>query len=336
LTAIKPNVGSFSELKDKRRQENKHEVNEKIKRWEDRNPVIMVREPPKKAQSANMRTSMKDIKEETKKLARVKCGLAGDTTDIKSSRNDPTLAYVYDPIHKTQKDIKEMYLREKQDVQSKLTSKVHKDDVDRLNEREDEVFAKLYSDQDRFCLTKLKEKRRKENFDYNLHTFSRKHIGVHGHELPKFSEDEEHKEFWKYRDGYVDNPKINSQVEYKETNKFWKKQEEMLVDEHKDYIEPPGKKLPKVIERKEELIIKVNSLNHFKGFDPDNPTPIDLEKPSGHVYRWTALEHQFNPLKFKKGRYFDNLKEISLTASEEKDLYNSMKSPEYQSNYMRG
>jgi hypothetical protein len=335
LSAVKPNVASLSDLKDKRKHENKYEINEKIKRWEDRNPVIMVREPPKKVQSANTRTSMKDIKEENKRLARIKCGLSSETKDIKISKNAPTLAYVYDPVHKTQNDLKEMYLREKQDVQLKLTSKVHKDDVDRLNEREDEVFAKLYSDQDRFCLSKLKEKRRKENFDDNLNKFSRRHIGVHGHELPKFSESEENKEFWKHRDGYVDNPKFNSQVEYKELNKFWKNPEGMLIDEHKDYIEPVGKKLPKVIEKREELIIKVNTLNHFKDFDPNNPTPLDLANPKGHVYRWTALEHQFNPMKFKKGRYFDNLKELSLTASEEKDLYNSMKSPEYQSYYMK-
>jgi hypothetical protein len=298
----------------------------------------MVRESPKKAktQSAQIRaTSMKEVKEENHRLARMKCGLLAETTDIKNARNDPTLAYVYEPIHKTVKDIKEMYLKEKQEEQFKLTSKPHRDDVARLNEREDEVFAKLYSDQDRFCLTKLKEKRKKENFDYNLHTFSRKHIGVHGQELPQFSQSEENKEFWKYREGYVGNPKVNSQVEYKENNKFWKQKEELLVNDHKDYIEPPGKKLPKQIEKKEELIIKINNLNHYEDFDPDNPKPLDFDNPKYHAYRWTSLVHQFNPTKFKKGRYFDNLKEINLTASEEKDLYNSMKSPEYQSHYMK-
>ena len=81
---------------------------------------------------------------------------------------------------------------------------------------------------------KLQDKKRKELFEYNEKTFSNHPIGVHGHELPKFSENEAKKEFWKFREGYCENPKFKSQVELLENNKFWKKPEELLLSEHRD------------------------------------------------------------------------------------------------------
>ena len=52
--------------------------------------------------------------------------------------------------------------------------------------------------------------------EYNTKNFSEQPIGVHGHELPKFSESETLCEFWKHKDGYVENPKNISQREYLE------------------------------------------------------------------------------------------------------------------------
>jgi hypothetical protein len=198
--------------------------------------------------------------------------------DIKNKNNDPTLEYVYDPPRKTRHDLKEKLFKEKAEQQNNLINKNHKDDIARLNEREDEVFALLYSDQDRFTLTKLKNQRRKENLEYNLHKFSRKTIGVHGHELPKFAESEENKEFWKNHEGYLENPTFNSLVELKEQRKYWKKPETLLIEEHREYIPLEGKKLEKKLRKSDDnIILKVNNLNHFKNFDPENPTPIDPE-----------------------------------------------------------
>ena len=37
--------------------------------------------------------------------------------------------------------------------------------------------------------------------------FSKQTFGVHGHELPQFSESEKLKYFWKNKDDYCENPK---------------------------------------------------------------------------------------------------------------------------------
>ncbi len=261
-------------MKVKRKIDNKNEINEKIKQWEDKNPVMITKEPLRKVENDDKRQTMDQIKLENQRLARLKCGLSEDMTDLKSYK-EPSLAYVYDPPFRTKSDLREKLHKENLEQQRILNSKVHKDEVARLNEREDEVFALLYSDQDRFSLSKLKNQRKKENLEYNLNTFSRKTIGVHGHELPKFSENEEYKEYWKNKEGYLENPKVSSLTELKENIKYWKKSEDLLLNDHRDYTEEPGKKIEKPQKVKDEdLIIKVNKINIFKDFDPNKPKEI--------------------------------------------------------------
>ena len=43
-----------------------------------------------------------------------------------------------------------------------------------------------------------------------MKTFGKVSIGVHGKELPKFSEDENAKEWWKNKKGYQENPHYKS------------------------------------------------------------------------------------------------------------------------------
>ncbi len=38
--------------------------------------------------------------------------------------------------------------------------------------------------------------------EYNMHTFGKVSIGVHGKELPKYNEDSEKKQWWKLKNGY--------------------------------------------------------------------------------------------------------------------------------------
>ena len=42
--------------------------------------------------------------------------------------------------------------------------------------------------------------------DYNMKTFGKAAIGVHGKELPKFSEDETAKQWWRQTKGFNTNP----------------------------------------------------------------------------------------------------------------------------------
>ena len=107
-----------------------------------------------------------------------------------------------------------------------------------------------------------------EMCEYNMKVFSNQTIGVHGHELPKFSESE-FKEFWKYNEGWVENPEYQSRVEMLENKKYWKKNEDLLIKDFKEEIPDPDefKKTHIPIEKNSDLIIKVNNLNHFFSYN---------------------------------------------------------------------
>ena len=231
-------------------------------------------------------------------------------TDIKITNKDPTLAYVYSPKHKVKEDIRKDLLKESKDISDILTSKKHLNDTERLKIREDEIFDKLFHKEEGFTYTKLKEIRRIKQNEYNLKTFADHPKGVHGHELPKFSANENTKEFWKLQDGYVENPKHKSQFEYLQEIKYWKKPEELLLSEHREYVEPKQiKRAITVPNKKEELTPNINKINFYEGFDPNYVKPIEYKIKSDHNYRWTSLVSKFSSGKFRSGRLFDALEQ---------------------------
>jgi len=325
LTKVIPHCATFTELKKLRKEENVKQINKIVSDYEEKNPSKLLYSSNIKNNMDNIEknmnlnnpshTSIQQIKDENLKNARIKCGLEPEFIDNRDLKKHPGLEYVYNPHYKTQREIKDAYKKENLKESKKLTNIKHKTDIDRLNEREDEIFAKLYSDKERLTYSKIKEKKRKEINEYNIKTFSSQALGVHGHELPKFAESETNKEFWKLKEGYCENPKFQSQCEYLESIKYYKPPgEELLLNEHRDE-EPnwidPFKKVH-VLEakyKKENLIPKVNKINIFKNFDPNNPKPINLTYKNNHIYRWTTLVNQFAPNKFKKGRFFDSLPE---------------------------
>ena len=77
----------------------------------------------------------------------------------------------------------------------------------------------------------------------------------------------------------------------KENIKYWKKPEDLLLNDHRDYTEEPGKKIEKPQKVKDEdLIIKVNKINIFKDFDPNKPREIVLgEQTKKHKDRLYLL-----------------------------------------------
>ena len=343
LSDVKPAYATFTELKEKRKAQTKKEINDKIKKWEEENPTKFINEEKDLANLTRVHpkyTSIQQIKDEEHRNARIKCGLEPVETHIKDIHHDPTLEYVYNPKHKTKGDLEKEIKRENLEESKKLMNMNHKDEVARLNEREDEIFSKMYSNEDRKTFTKIKEQRRKETNEYNIKTFSKQTIGVHGHELPKFSESEKMKEWWKFKDGYVENPKCQSWTEFTEAIKYFKPPgEDLLLNEHRDeepnWVDPFKRvhvPLPKE-NKDDKLIIKINNLNHFKGFDPNHPQPIDFnETRQQHIYRWTTLVNQFAPNKFKKGRFFDSIDEAKEDNNDNNELYSQFAN--FNSNYM--
>ena len=312
----KNGVHTLNELKEYRKNKTKEEISEKVKKFHKEHSTNSnnnllnennyyfpeMKEKPKYS-------SINDIKDELHKEARKKVGLNENESDIKNYDLSPTLKYVYSPKHKTKGDIKKDLIKESQEISKILNSRKHLNEIERLKQREDEIFNKLFQSEEGFTLTKLKEQRRLELNKYNLKTFAHRPRGVHGHELPKFSANENTKEFWKLREGYVENPKHKSQLEYLQEIKYWKKPEELLLSEHRDYIEPKREKraftLPNKV--KDDITPNINQINFYKGFDPSYVKPIDYKVRSVHRYRWTSLMDKFLSGKFKSGRLFEAL-----------------------------
>ncbi len=328
LSKIEPKNGikTLRELHEFRKKQNKDYINSKLKEFEQKHPVNFIKQNVNvDLQNKPEFTSMEQIKNKFHREMRKNAGLSEIETDIKNIKA-PTLEYVYNPKHKTLSDINEDFHNENLELSKKLNNQKHKSDIERLNERENEIFKNLYKSEEGMTFNKIKEKRRKETNDYNMKTFANQPIGVHGHELPKFSENEDTKEFWKFRDGYCENPPFQSQVEFLENQKFWKKNEELLINDHKDFdvwVDPYKRVyVPYTASNKKEkeLITNINEVNFYKDFDPKFVKPIDYDKNKKHIYRWTTLVSKFQPDKFKGKRFFDSLK--SEFDDDEQEHYN--------------
>ena len=345
MSDIIPRCATFTELKNLRKKENIKNINDKVtelekikkekleKNIENINNCNNVKTMPKY-------TSMTQIRDEKRRLQREKCGLDPLTSDNRNNtKNPPSLEYIYNPKHKTKKEIDDDYHKENYSESKKLASKKHKTDIERLNEREDEIFANLYSTEDRKTYTKIKEKHRKEANDYNIKTFSKQTLGVHGHDLPQFSKNEKLKYFWKNKEDYCENPKYQSQREYLESIKYYKPPgEDLYLNEHRAesprWVDP-FKKVHYPLEKKKEkkLITNLNEINIFHNFDPSVVKELDYNPKKKHIVRWTSLVNQFAPNKFKKGRFFDSLPEEKEDKNSDKDIFANLKG--FMSDYMK-
>ena len=302
----KNGIKTLSELKEYRYQKTKDEIIEKMKNFEKNHPFKIVQESYHlENKNQPLYHSINEIKDKLHRDARIKAGLSEKETDIKITDKDPTLAYIYSPKHKVKGDIRKDLLQESKDISNILTSRKHLNDTERLKIREDEIFDKLYHKEDGFTYTKLKEQRRLKQNEYNLKTFADHPKGVHGHELPKFSANENTKEFWKFQDGYVENPKHKSQFEYLQEIKYWKKPEELLLSEHREYEPEKVKRNFTMPNKKDEIMPNVNKINFYEGFDPYYVKPIEYKIKSDHNYRWSSLVSKFSSGKFRTGRLFD-------------------------------
>ena len=345
ISDIIPKCATFTDLKKLRKKENIEDMNHKMIELEKAKNEKITRNFENLTdnnihKSQPKYTSMKQIKEEQKRNQRQKCGLNPETTDNRSNTiNPPSLEYIYNPKHKTKKEVEDDYHKENFSESKKLATKKHKSDIERLNEREDEIFANLYSTEDRKTYTKIKEKTRKEANDYNIKTFSKQTLGVHGHDLPQFSKNEKLKFFWKNKDDYCENPKFKSQVEYLESIKYYKPPgEDLYLNEHRDeppkWIDPFKREhYPLEKKREKSLITNLNEINIFNNFDPKVVKEFEYNPKQKHLVKWTSIVNQFAPNKFKKGRFFDSLPNEKENKNDEKDLFANLKG--FMSNYMK-
>jgi len=77
----------------------------------------------------------------------------------------------------------------------------------------------------------IEERRKQEMHESNVRLFGRQTIGVHGCELPKFSNQQESREWWKKKFEYVQNPNYQSAKQLKQDRKFWAKNDLMYLSD---------------------------------------------------------------------------------------------------------
>jgi hypothetical protein len=129
--------------------------------------------------------------------------------------------------------------------------------------------------------------KKKEMADYGMRTFGNVPIGIHGRELAKFSETQNAKEYWKLRDGYKPFPSTTSNLELRQTQKYWAKPDRMLLSDGNEGEAPrdPFKMTYVPCERKVDLAEKVQHVNRFQSEPGElGGVNVALTQP-----RWTEV-----------------------------------------------
>lgn len=128
---------------------------------------------------------------------------------------------------------------------------------------------------------------KKEMADYGMKTFGNVAIGIHGRELAKFSENPQATEYWKLRDGYKVFPNSTSNLELRQTQKYWAKPDRMLLaDVHEEEAPKDPFKTTYVPRKyKEEIAEKVQRVNRFQSEAEElGGTVVAATQP-----RWTEV-----------------------------------------------
>jgi hypothetical protein len=156
-----------------------------------------------------------------------------------------------------------------------------------------------------------KERTDKEN-KYNEQHFKLKILGVHGGDLPQFHQT--NKEWWKLRDNYVENPINNSHHQVVQDNKFWSRNDLMLLADFSSGEAPkdPHKVLIKSIIKKGKCSEKPNHQKRFK-------INKNIKNGPSNAIRWSEQEGR----RRYKGRLFDKVRKAVVSMADDESLYSS-------------
>lgn len=137
----------------------------------------------------------------------------------------------------------------------------------------------------------MEEDRKKRMLEYNMKVFGNVSIGIHGRELPKFNDASDkktcNKEWWQKQNSYRENPKFQSLKMMKQSNKFWAKNDDILLADIGEEEAPKDtfKTTYEKREYKNQIADKPNQIKFIR--DPNQEMP---EGPIKRNYRWTSLE----------------------------------------------
>ena len=146
------------------------------------------------------RTSIKERHSEDKRNARTKAGLTEHTEHPKEVAGEIGLTWVDKPKFKTTGE-----LNEQRAIQNLNDLKALEKNVGNLKDAEQRMIARemcYLRMQQKSCPTKTKAdivaQRRKEMVEENTRKFGEQTIGIHGQELPQYSQTNDSKQWWTY------------------------------------------------------------------------------------------------------------------------------------------
>lgn len=138
-------------------------------------------------------------------------------------------------------------------------------------------------------------------------------IGIHGKELPKYSDmqtGDESKAWWKQKRGYTENPMYKSHKILSQDHKFWAKNDQIFVS---DVLEDSAPADPfKTTHIQKHIKTQVSEkVNHTIQNKPGEGEELNAQNEGpgvkkAHNYKWTTVENQFCR---RKKRLFDDLQQ---------------------------
>lgn len=309
---------SKTEMDLYRKEENVRTLNEVKHKYDEAHPpsVPMTYKLSEFLVENPLHKTKSQIQEIQKKEARIKCGLTA-VAELHISNAVPSLRYQSNPAMTSRVEMKELIKKEKMNSDNrifgslslfdqsggKLNSNGHKDIVARLQDVDDASFRIREMTKPNPTFAEKIADMKRQNIEDFTKKFGNVTVGIHGHELPKFSD--EKKKYWKDRAGYNSNPAYQSAKFMKEDlNPFKRNEPFKLADiSHdqapEDIFKIKTTRIPKDEYKITEKVTKVGKA------PPDFFEP-KYDEPSQTTKKWTEVETHFRTK--NGGRFFDNFK----------------------------
>ena len=175
-----------------------------------------------------------------------------------------------------------------------------------MNDRE-EVALRVLMNQAPSKMTRvqLDKIRRADMVAANTQKFGSQTIGIHGGELPKFSEARESKTWWHYQQDRKQNPLVQSATVLKQSQKFWAKNDLILLGDKTNEGAPKDQLKTSMYKKQpaKEAVPKVTSLVHCA--DEDLKTEPSAKFGYKNKVLWSTLENEKRV--FGTDRIFDKI-----------------------------
>jgi hypothetical protein len=283
-----PKYRSLSELKVARSDETRAHISKAQADWKGAHSqaAFAIVRCDDKYVSSPQYTTQSQKRSLERSQARSSVGL-GLPSDLKCA-STLSLGYVEKPLWSTKRTLNEA--RRKDQLES-LSEKQGGDqefiNSDRRLASREEKQVVIVRDGENKTWTSIKEQQRVSTNEYNHKTFSERSIGIHGKELPKFTE---HKPA--YWEESATNELQKSRVKLVKAQRYWGSDDPLKIADVEEYVPPaPLRKDCLKTAMTPELTEKPNGVVHngWRPRDPADPLPPAPK----HNYRWSTMVHYF-------------------------------------------